>query len=600
MQEFKEKPLYDLITRLWQVPVSILALIVLSPLLLIISILIKLSSKGPILYKHQRVGKDEKRFWLYKFRTLKNGSDVKLGDATPNHKNVLSYSTPIGRFLRKTKLDELPQLLNVIKGDMNLVGPRPVRPIFLERYKREMPLYTERFRVKPGLTGKAQLRGGYNTREKDKLRYELLYIKRRGLGLDLSIILLTLVKLFKHWLAISYFFIFLFLFISFIPLPSLPWLYFELFGLRFTLLHLFIVVGIIWILVKKEIPNKIHLYHTAINRPIVLFILVGLFSVLFSSQPLVSLRGLLYYLITGFLISFMIINTRISRKLAIRITRIIAFTGIIIVLLGIIDATFLKTQMVQATTYSDLLSLSNGEVSSTYLVLVTPFILYQILHVRSIVEKKFWYISFVVVFLTIFLTGGKLGILALLVSSITFIIVVKRRSLLYLLLAMTVVSLIILSIKGERSSSYYIQSEKPASVFQTIESFFKLPIHRLAIGGGKDLPPTLEASRNMHFTLILENGIIGWSIMMWIILTALREIWGVYYRVKAMNKKLKDVLWAIFSSIIGFLICMNSFPAFRYLIIQFLFWVLIGLSIGITTHFGSWYRTPRIKWRFGH
>src|SRR5207244_1352505 len=125
--------------------------------------------------------------------------------------------TPIGRFLRKSTLDGIPQLLNAVKGDMNMVGPRPVRPIFLATSVRDIPRYTDRFRIRPGMTGLAQLRGGYFTHPRDKLRYDRIYARRRGLWLDFKLVLATFVKLLNRWLTLGLLLGLTFLCASFVP-----------------------------------------------------------------------------------------------------------------------------------------------------------------------------------------------------------------------------------------------------------------------------------------------------------------------------------------------------------------------------------------------
>lgn len=174
-----------------------LGLVLMAPLFLVISLLIKSTGQGPILYRGLRVGRDGRMFTIYKFRTLQVGAEEKIGARLLTDHDA--YYTRIGKFLKRTKCDELPQLVNVLKGEMNLVGPRPVRPIFLEKLCGDIPRYPLRFAVKPGMTGLAQVRGGYYTDPKDKLRYELLYIKNRSLLLDLKLIALTLAGIPKEF-----------------------------------------------------------------------------------------------------------------------------------------------------------------------------------------------------------------------------------------------------------------------------------------------------------------------------------------------------------------------------------------------------------------
>jgi len=138
--------------------VAALGFLFLLPVSVIIAIAIKATSRGPILYRGTRIGRGMEPFTIYKFRTLLVDAEQRIGARLVTSTDPLY--TPVGRFLRRYKLDEIPQLLNVVSGDMNMVGPRPVRPVFLATSVRDIPNYTERFRIRPGMTGLAQLRGG--------------------------------------------------------------------------------------------------------------------------------------------------------------------------------------------------------------------------------------------------------------------------------------------------------------------------------------------------------------------------------------------------------------------------------------------------------
>ncbi len=178
--------------RLMDIVVSFLVLILGMPLFLIIAVAQTLSSRGPILYKQQRVGKDGRNFMILKFRTMYVDAEKKTGPrwAQKDDPRV----TPLGRFLRRTHLDELPQCVNVLQGDMSLVGPRPERPFFVEQFIREIPLYRRRLNVRPGITGWAQVKHTYDQSIDDvraKLRYDLFYIENMSLRMDFKIILST-------------------------------------------------------------------------------------------------------------------------------------------------------------------------------------------------------------------------------------------------------------------------------------------------------------------------------------------------------------------------------------------------------------------------
>lgn len=173
--------------------VAFIALVIGVPLFVLIAVLQKLTSKGPVLYKQKRVGKDGKIFYILKFRTMYLGAESKTGPqwAQKDDPRV----TPLGRLLRRSHLDELPQVINVLQGDMSLVGPRPERPFFVEQFVKEIPLYRRRLNVRPGITGWAQVKHTYDQSVEDvraKLSYDLFYIENQSIRMDLKIILSTL------------------------------------------------------------------------------------------------------------------------------------------------------------------------------------------------------------------------------------------------------------------------------------------------------------------------------------------------------------------------------------------------------------------------
>ncbi len=182
------------IKRTVDIVCSLLALIVLSPLFLIISFAIKIYDGGPVFYKQKRCTRDLKTFDILKFRSMivdaeKNGPQP----AVSNDKRI----TPVGKIIRALRIDELPQIINILKGDMSIVGPRPERIEHVEKYSKEIPEFVCRYKVKGGLTGYAQVYGKYNTSAYNKLKMDLIYIQNYSLALDFKLILMTLQILFK-------------------------------------------------------------------------------------------------------------------------------------------------------------------------------------------------------------------------------------------------------------------------------------------------------------------------------------------------------------------------------------------------------------------
>jgi exopolysaccharide biosynthesis polyprenyl glycosylphosphotransferase len=190
------KIFYDQLKRALEFLAAFLLFIVLSPIEALIAVVIKITSPGPIIYRQIRVGENGRNFVLYKFRTMPADAEKDgVRWAAPGDKRATTF----GRFLRYTHLDELPQLVNIMKGDLSFVGPRPERPEFVKTLKERIPYYETRLLVKPGVTGWAQI----NYRKdstiedvKEKIQYDIYYIKNRSLVLDLAIILKTLKSLF--------------------------------------------------------------------------------------------------------------------------------------------------------------------------------------------------------------------------------------------------------------------------------------------------------------------------------------------------------------------------------------------------------------------
>ena len=177
------------IKRAEDIIIASLMLVLFSPIFLIAAIGIKITDRGPIFYKQERLTKDGKKFMIYKFRTMIVNAESVSGPVLATEKDPRIL--PVGRILRATRMDELPQILNILRGEMSVVGPRPERPELAEQIKERIPEFSYRLKVKAGLTGYAQVYGKYNTTAYDKLKLDLMYIRKYSLLLDLKLILMT-------------------------------------------------------------------------------------------------------------------------------------------------------------------------------------------------------------------------------------------------------------------------------------------------------------------------------------------------------------------------------------------------------------------------
>ena len=188
----KASALYSISKRTMDIVSSLVGLILLSPLFLLVAILIKLDSKGPIIFKQIRIGKNSKPFYIYKFRSMKIDAP---NLSTEEFINASDFTTKVGKFIRKTSIDELPQLVNILKGDMSIVGPRPVieREVRLLEIRKECNVDS----ILPGITGLAQINGRDNIDDYEKVKYDFEYLSKRNLVLDIKIIINTVLKVAK-------------------------------------------------------------------------------------------------------------------------------------------------------------------------------------------------------------------------------------------------------------------------------------------------------------------------------------------------------------------------------------------------------------------
>ena len=188
----RDKKSYDFFKRIIDIGGSVIAFIVLSPVFLLVSLFIKALSPGSVFFRQTRVGRYGKPFEIYKFRTMRVDAEKYSGPvwATKNDSRLI----PGGGFLRKSKIDEIPQFINVLRGEMRIVGPRPERPVFVEHLKNQIPDYEKRLRIKPGITGLAQVLHRADETIKDvklKIKYDLLYIRKMCLLTDIQILFQT-------------------------------------------------------------------------------------------------------------------------------------------------------------------------------------------------------------------------------------------------------------------------------------------------------------------------------------------------------------------------------------------------------------------------
>src|SRR5262245_30086835 len=419
--------------RWWQVVVAAGGLLVLSPVSFVIAMITKLMSRGPILYRGTRIGRGLEPFTIYKFRTLLVDAEQRIGARllTPGD----DLYTPIGRFMKRYKLDEIPQLLNVIKGDMNLVGPRPIRPIFLATSTRDIPNYTARFAVRPGMTGLAQLRGGYFTHPRDKLRYDVLYIHHRSVWLDVKLVVATFVKLLNRWLTLGFFLGLLFLSASFLPTIFRAPFELRVAGFRLSPVELIGLLLTAAMLVRQVPSHRLYVYRTPTNLPMACFVLCCILAGLVAGDLSERLRDAAYFTASGFLLFFLIVSGEITEDFATRATRVGALAAVAVALLGILEIA-VQTHVVVASNalaQADLSHRITGTLGSpvvlaAYLVLGMPLVMVELVCAERREERDFWLICSTLVVIGILLTQTRTGFIALWLTGSVFCWRVSRRT----------------------------------------------------------------------------------------------------------------------------------------------------------------------------
>ncbi|RDY27477.1 sugar transferase [Romboutsia weinsteinii] len=185
---------YDFCKRSFDIIGSVSGLLIGIPFMIIFGLLVKLEDGGPILYKQERLGRSGKVFYIYKIRSMRIDAE-KIGGAQWAQKDDPRI-TKTGNFIRKTRIDEIPQLLNILKGDMSIIGPRPERPELTNQFEEEIPGFINRLVIKPGLTGWAQVNGGYEMTPKEKLKWDINYINNMSFVMDIKIIFKTVKVVF--------------------------------------------------------------------------------------------------------------------------------------------------------------------------------------------------------------------------------------------------------------------------------------------------------------------------------------------------------------------------------------------------------------------
>jgi lipopolysaccharide/colanic/teichoic acid biosynthesis glycosyltransferase len=590
-------------------------LVLLSPLFLLLAAAIKLSTPGPVFYRGDRVGRDGRIFSIYKFRTLAVGAEQKIGARllTPEERRL--YGGRLGPLLKKSKLDELPQLLNVIRGEMRLVGPRPIRPALREAYEGSIRGYRRRFAVPPGITGIAQLRGGYYTPERQKLRYDLAYIRRRSLLLDVGLVLLTFVKIAERSLNAGLVALFVFFFVSFVPASLYSALAVPIFGRRVDVILLVILAGVV-VAAAKHDWSRFSIRRGPLNVGLVLFLGAGLVSALLSDDPAATLHVVGYYAVSGFFVAFLLVNSFQSERFSGVITRTIALTSVAISAIGLLEIWLVSAGVRPAfAAYGSAASgeslrmdalIGNPVSLSIYLLLGIPLLFSEISRSAGRGQRDAWIVFATISVIGIVFTQTRVGLVALLATGAFFFCRHRSRALAFVALFTVGVAALVLA-GAPRFSPSIVAAEIGGWLDHTTAVLASVSLREWIFGGDLEAirwlarDGALEGPKagdvtNMHVTLARELGIVTWLVWAGVVVAVVRRLLRAHRRARTDAQRTQ--LWAILSSLAGFLVAMTGLNAFHHLSLQVYFWSLIGIGLGTANQIER-AGGRNLIWRFG-
>jgi lipopolysaccharide/colanic/teichoic acid biosynthesis glycosyltransferase len=593
---FRRKPVYEALSRVVNIAAAAIGLICLAPVIGLVALAIKLSDlHAPVFYRGARVGKGKKVFQIFKFRTMAVGTEAEVGARLIGRNS--EQITWIGRILRRRKLDELPQLFNVWRGDMNLVGPRPVRPIFLQELEQRIEGYAERFLVAPGLTGLAQTRGGYYTDPRDKLRYERVYLRRRSLLLDLKLIMATGLILGSRVLSAAILMLVLvaaaFYALSF-ALPVWP---VHVGHITINLTPLIIAVVTSVVAVRALHRRKYALRKTPADAYIVYFAGWGILGAITDSNPLHSLGSLLYFTGVPFLAYFAAVQLAgpdLNRTL--RQIRFLAALAVIVALSGI-----------GASLVGELIKLNDGatlsriphimfKLGGLYFPLMAPLVLYLTLYSRKIPQKRFWRFGACLVVACVLITHSRTDYIALFAALLAFLWRAHRPSFVGVLV--TSVTVLVLLVAHDLRQWHDLPGSGSRPIAAQVEdstrseasdrdllgsSWYETSANQ---AGRADLDGEVQDSPwrawfdNSYVILVHQRGLLGLFFALVIIIMALGTIWRAAYERQDADSEM--LLWAIFCGAVGFLVGMLFSNCFDLILVYSLFWLVVGLGTGIS------------------
>ena len=608
--ELPDKPAYDAVTRVYNLALAALGILLLLPLLVVIAVAVKLTSRGPALYAGSRVGRAQRPFSILKFRTMQVDAEQRIGKRLVQQGE--DHFTPIGRFLRRYRLDELAQLFNVLRGDMNLVGPRPMRPVFLDDHLRSVPGYAKRFLVRPGITGKAQIRGGYYTSPRHKLLYELLYIKHRSIGLDLQLIVLTFLRVMQRVFTTSVLLVWMIFILLVLPEDLRNDLTIKAGTLRINLTYVIAPLILGWHLLRRDIADRrLYALQTPVDRALLAFLVISALLIPLSRFPLDALRGLLWYLSFGAAVFLIVLNSKlVTARRDLFIVALILGT----LALGGLSAPRLIEFLQAPNGHDRPLGESAKAIHLSALVVVTlPLAVARLRISREPWKRAFYAVSAVALLSLSLLVWRRTGLLCLTVALCAYFYGERRR----IALAIGSAYLVLVIVLGVIEAPRYV----PSAIGHEIENDLNrqawivghvTPL-RLAVGvGARTLPDHAQSlagryarskgktvrvgvTENTYLTLLADHGILGFASFVVFLFGGLVYMWRALPRIT--DAAAKNDLRATVAGLSAFAVLMATADMFYRLPVLIVFWSMMGLGLGIALMHQS---GPRTYYRLVH
>ncbi|MEE2757537.1 MAG: sugar transferase [Myxococcota bacterium] len=598
--QFERKHMYTLLTALYNMSAAALGLLVLAPFMIIVTLCVKLSSPGPALYRGRRIGLHQREFDILKFRTMKVGSEAKIAKRLVRQDE--DHYTSIGRFLRKYRLDELPQLFNVLKRDMNLVGPRPVRPIFLKDHKAKISGYERRFLVRPGITGQAQVRGGYYTSPRHKLFYEMLHISRRTVLFDLQLIILTFARVMTRIFTTTLLLCWLLVMVIVAPAHFREVMTLSVAGVTFNILYLLPTLIVFVHLAQRRMDSKrVVALRSPTDLPVILFIIWTLFIIPFSPMPLAALRGLGWWVCNGFVVFYLILNSRMVTD------RRSALIGVLVggvAAVGLIDMIPTVIEWIRAGSLRRVVGhLVNPVLMAVVITLALPLALVRASSGASTIQRRISGISAGIITLTGVLTMSRAGIAVMCIVTTIALWPIARR-LMSLIIFILLAAIVGLSVTGDPRmqpkqivSDLAARSSQQSAIIETIIADERTDHANLATGIGARVlgrfaqspryaghQPALQLS-NMYLTVLTDHGVFGLILFLMILLRSLAYIKRGLTRVK--DAHIRSDLQGSFAGIIGCVLLFFVTDALYQLPLILAFFSALGLGVGLTANYGT-------------